>query len=240
MRAFQDVCELTYGACLFVICDTLGCSVLILCYFLRRKRWGFQKIYMTGASQSVYSHELFQQGRLDMCKLMNGNGKPCAKYDVKLLEQSMNSTAEQEVAELKKLAKQADATDAGKADPNHPVMRVEPTQMPHQSFSRPPHYMTTYSRPVEHVVLHPHVLHPAQLMPSYDYQRHQASSSASVHLIPFQTQTYAMSRMGYDGNMRSGREQDMSRLEKDISQCEEQLLLLHRMRALKERYYGLR
>jgi hypothetical protein len=142
-----------------------------------------------------------------MCKLMNGNGT-CTK----------------------KLAKQAEATDAREADHKH----VVPALTQPQSFPRSQNYMTAHSRPIEHVVIQPHMPPPAPYIPRYDYQRQQASSSALGYPIPLQTQRY-------ETNLTDclGREQYLSRLDENISKCEEQLLVLHRMRALKARYYGL-
>jgi hypothetical protein len=39
----------------------------------RLKRWGFNKVYTTGMAQAVYCHRLFQKDRPDLSKLMNGS-----------------------------------------------------------------------------------------------------------------------------------------------------------------------
>jgi len=41
----------------------------------RLKRWGFRKVYTTGLSQIIFSHDLFRNGRPDLCKIMNGREK---------------------------------------------------------------------------------------------------------------------------------------------------------------------
>eukprot|EP00579_Thalassiosira_antarctica_P011062 CAMPEP_0201910424 /NCGR_PEP_ID=MMETSP0903-20130614/1799_1 /ASSEMBLY_ACC=CAM_ASM_000552 /TAXON_ID=420261 /ORGANISM="Thalassiosira antarctica, Strain CCMP982" /LENGTH=439 /DNA_ID=CAMNT_0048445053 /DNA_START=81 /DNA_END=1400 /DNA_ORIENTATION=+ len=38
----------------------------------RLKRWGFRKVYTTGLSQIIFSHDLFHRDRPDLCKIMNG------------------------------------------------------------------------------------------------------------------------------------------------------------------------
>jgi len=39
------------------------------------KRWGFHKLYATGLSQFIFSHDFFHRDRLDLCKIMNGQKK---------------------------------------------------------------------------------------------------------------------------------------------------------------------
>jgi len=41
----------------------------------RLKRWGFRKVYTTGLSQIIFSHDLFHRDRPDLCKIMNGREK---------------------------------------------------------------------------------------------------------------------------------------------------------------------
>jgi len=41
----------------------------------RLKRWGFRKVYTTGMSQIIFSHDLFHRDRPDLCKVMNGREK---------------------------------------------------------------------------------------------------------------------------------------------------------------------
>mmetsp|Transcript_41099 Transcript_41099/g.70329 ORF Transcript_41099/g.70329 Transcript_41099/m.70329 type:complete len:420 (+) Transcript_41099:121-1380(+) len=45
----------------------------------RLKRWGFRKVYTTGLSQTIFSHDLFHRDRPDLCKTMNGRERtmPC-------------------------------------------------------------------------------------------------------------------------------------------------------------------
>lgn len=45
------------------------------------KRWGFRKVYTTGLSQVIFSHDLFHRGRPDLCKIMNGREKAAASED---------------------------------------------------------------------------------------------------------------------------------------------------------------
>ena len=41
----------------------------------RLKRWGFRKVYTTGLSQIIFSHDLFHRDNPQLCKVMNGREK---------------------------------------------------------------------------------------------------------------------------------------------------------------------
>lgn len=41
----------------------------------RLKRWGFRKVYTTGLSQIIFSHDMFHRDRPDLCRIMNGREK---------------------------------------------------------------------------------------------------------------------------------------------------------------------
>jgi hypothetical protein len=50
--------------------------------FSRRiKRWGFRKMYTTGQKQVIYTHDLFQKDRLDLCRMMNGRANETGAKD---------------------------------------------------------------------------------------------------------------------------------------------------------------
>ena len=41
----------------------------------RLKRWGFRKVYTTGLSQIIFSHDLFHRDNSQLCRVMNGREK---------------------------------------------------------------------------------------------------------------------------------------------------------------------
>ena len=81
---------------------------------------------------------------------------------------------------------------------------------------------------------------PPRYMTGYEYAM-QAQALAG-RPIPMHPQSYPIiNHAMHNENMRSSYvDQDLSHLDEDIMKCEEQLKVLLKMRALKERYHGLR
>ena len=193
----------------------------------RLQRWGFSKVYVTGQSHAVYSHELFQRDRLDLCKLMNAKGgEDDRNTNIPELEQSKNCAAEREVTELMRLSKQREA-------------EKKKNQFKTQTKLLPPAFHTRHSE--QTVALEMPDVRPGP--PTYDrcmlmpYAYHVDGNP-----IPNRTLGYiGAPPMAYNGAITSqvAQDQDIPSLDEEISNCEEQLKILLQLRSLRERYHSL-
>lgn len=222
----------------------------------RLKRWNFKKIFLSGQSQAVYSHDLFQRDRLDLCKLMNGNGNSGTNYDISKPELSKNCTTDKEISELKQLTEQAQV-----AGPKFSrVKRVKSQAKPSYLLAS-----STVSKTVNHKAtanavsaLVPHAMSSeTQLMNSTPCYKtvDAAGPDASVlpralHQAPYippnsiglsgpihsrYAAAYHSSTSDEDSSYHAA--QELLYIDRDIARCEEQLAVLRHLRALKQKRY---
>lgn len=194
----------------------------------RLQRWGFSKVFVTGHSHTVYSHDLFLRDRLDLCYLLNANGGvDDSNTKSTELEQSKNCTVEREVNELMRLSKQSEAEKK-----EHQFQTQ--TKLPPPAF----HAHHTAQAAAHKTPDVPRALRPYECM--LTPYAHQVADNP----IPNQTFGYGYARappMAYNGAIspQVAQDQDMTSLEEEISNCQEQLKILRQLRSLRERYHSL-
>ena len=192
----------------------------------RLKRWNFKKIFLSGQSQAVYSHDLFQRDRLDLCKLMNGNGNSCTNYDISKPELSENATTDKEIAELKQLTQRAQVA----------VPKISLEKEVEFQSGVVPHAMSSGTQCMQNKFCYktPNVaaagaLPPASLQARYSPQGIsgliQSRYSAAYHTPPS------------DNHCSYHVAEELLHIDRDIAMCEEQLAVLRHLRVLKQKQY---
>mmetsp|Transcript_42220 Transcript_42220/g.72102 ORF Transcript_42220/g.72102 Transcript_42220/m.72102 type:complete len:413 (+) Transcript_42220:135-1373(+) len=184
--------------------------------FLRRlKRWGFRKVYTTGSSQTIFSHELFHRDRPDSCKAMNGreNATSCKNSEARSLGNVPASYASPVTAQDKQLSK---------------IMMLEETKQKQVALKQ---QMNSIQNSTVASLLES----------SRKNSDTQAIINKSYALVPLSMPhpNVSQNRPIRDPSLVNHAKLQLTRLNDDIAQCEEQLAFLQRMKELKERQRGL-
>jgi hypothetical protein len=215
--------------------------------FSRRiKRWGFRKMYTTGLKQVIYTHELFQKDRLDLCNAMNGKASQCTKEIISLNAVSDAAKIEDAMTEQVAFAKQSrEAPSAAAPKQKRPVQQMQTRPVKKRFVSS--HQTSPVPRPlplsyVPVSILRPHLpmdgimqqMHMPQMghigMNSMGMANCTSPSSAANFNYPRQSMPHA-------ADLDIARQ--LSSIDEDIAECEEQLVILQRLKELKERRRAL-
>ncbi|KAL3794561.1 hypothetical protein HJC23_008017 [Cyclotella cryptica] len=196
----------------------------------RLKRWGFHKMFVAGQSQVAYFHDHFQRDRLDLSKMMKGNGSNRINGSLGEVfdpEQYENFSTHQEIAELKRLAEALKRDDVHNRERQYQLQMTPPP--PHSRQVSLAHPWSTFVMDRSAIAARP-------------YHQKCYIDPAPMTTVGFQPQDSRRNIMRHQ--MRACRSSDTSvanelvNIEDDISRCEEQLAILNRLKMLKEQYYA--
>ena len=201
--------------------------------FARRiKRWGFRRMYITGAKQTIYSHDLFRKDRIDLCKLMNGRaGQVITKVerDEDFNPARFENVMEEQVALAERTIQVNSKTAPEKKIQQKPLEktghpRVSSCQVPIVVGNKPVPMATAY-----HYMTREHPMVMANFPP-------EAFASSLWRYPILESKSSCMPCTGMcDFNVV----RQLSALDKDIAECEEQLAILHRLKTLKKKLHAL-
>jgi hypothetical protein len=187
----------------------------------RLKRWGFKKAYSAGQKRVVITHYLFQKDRPDLCKMMNGRANQSSHATAQV-------TASKSVTDEKKdFAKEL--TLAEKSLLAHKAKVIQPYPKSSQAPLMPPHHPS----PVMASFVPTHAYRPYDMnhmheMPMMNYAFEEANSSVNPWYSSFARNQMVAAA---DADVLN----QMSTVNQQIAECEEQLVILHRLRALREK-----
>ncbi|KAL9188485.1 hypothetical protein ACHAXT_006863 [Thalassiosira profunda] len=188
--------------------------------FARRlKRWGFRKVYQTGLSKTIFGHELFHRDRPELCLVMNGRQKVAA-------------------SDCKHGTLVDDREAVAAAGP------IAPQQGPSYLDAVPfrPQLQSQLALGPLPFSMHPPGL-PASFTPSFPAPFHRpfVSDDTGLDAAAILRDARAIAARSLPGphedparTLVAARAQ-LTRLNDDIANCEEQLAILHQLRDLKER-----
>ena len=183
----------------------------------RLKRWGYRKVYTTGQKQIVLTHDLFQKGRLDLCKMMNGRASQSSEVTGKGASSETTKIDESMIEELALAEKSLRAhRNVNGTSERKTEMAPQVNRLPQVSPRTPPAQAATMypqAAAAPHVI--PHLNHG-----TVSFQRHREVGSF---------------RAPHNLMHAAGVARQMSSLDEEIRECEEQLAILNRLRALRER-----
>ncbi|KAL3793550.1 hypothetical protein HJC23_007290 [Cyclotella cryptica] len=200
--------------------------------FSRRiKRWGFHRMYTTGVKQVIYSHDLFKKDRVDLCKLMNGRAGQSAKEDG-------------HVASFK--------PDRFETVMSEQVALAEKSSSAHCQSFRTKEFeqrrlQTTAHRSILSLYQVPKAFVDEEIATAYHHMSHEHP----MGIVNFPTQAFFASHERYPmlefepSYMPFERMRDMhgvrqlSALDADIADCQQQLAILHRLKILKDKRRAL-
>eukprot|EP00956_Cyclotella_meneghiniana_P027723 scaffold62892_cov45-Cyclotella_meneghiniana.AAC.1 len=193
----------------------------------RLKRWGFRKAFTTGQKQVILTHDLFQKDRLDLGKMMTaaqGSGGV-------VQQQVVIRGSDRDDSKSKKKENRNDSGLAsfsfGNSLAHQEVVAVPQEQLQLQTRPRLP----THHQRAPLVIPSPAY---AQVMPTFATNHVHDSASmlrnnnlySPRHFNPPYIHMLEQSRA--DAN-------ELSAIEQEIQDCQEQLAILHRLRALREK-----
>ena len=189
----------------------------------RLKRWGYRKVYTPGQKQIVIIHDLFQKGRIDLCKLMNGR----ASQSVKIINQDnaskqaeINEEMIQELALAEKSLQVHRSAKGATEEKKAPLVNPQLHQVPNRSQN---HIAMTYpAAPVFINCAHNVITGTGNLAQQADlpvYQRHLGVRAS----VP------------YNAAPPTDVVRQLNSLDQEIEECQEQLAILQRLRTLRER-----
>lgn len=237
--------------------------------FSRRiKRWGFRKMYTTGLKQVIYTHDLFQKDRLDLSKMMNGRAGQAASStgprDVVVDAAKFEDVMTEQVALAEKGLEAYHRASASPAaapprdqDKQKKLHKMRSHQVPVKKRFVPSHQghhamhhqqlpmkyepiISSFSNHNMGQSVNPMTnqmdmnMHQMGTMTMMYPLRQVMPSHASNFQHQFQSQRHAVS---YHPNPDVARQ--ISSLDEDIAECEEQLLILQRLKALKDKRRAL-
>jgi len=172
----------------------------------RLKRWGFRKVYTTGLSQTIFSHDLFHRDRPDLCKEMNGREKTKSCMSIKAntagnvpVSPASQATIQDQQCRKIMMAQQQAKLQAARQNMNS----LQNDTFPSLPSSLPENIGAQSM--INNALL-------ARLAPN-DSQTLWGRGPSTINQVKLQ----------------------MARLNDDISRCEEQLVILHNLKELKER-----
>ena len=236
--------------------------------FSRRiKRWGFRKMHTTGLKQVVYTHDLFQKDRLDLCRKMNGRAgqeetsdvvAEAARFENILTEQV--ALAEKTLGAYHRAA--SPKMEKARSETNGQKMPMKKRFVPAQSIPVP----EAVTRPMPAAGMNYETAPMPMLLPQFQMNQMQQFQQQFQQQQHMQMNHFKMNQInmmgnshpqgnGMNNNFRAQAinpsmsssimytqgvaNRDMARqlnkLDADIAECEEQLLILQRLKALKQR-----
>lgn len=220
--------------------------------FSRRiKRCGFKKAYANGQKSIVYSHEMFQKDRLDLCKTMNGrasdNQKDEAKDDtnktVQAAELARTEMSLQNELQFNQLRPQL---LQHQLQPNHPQpMQEGPSSAPNMP-PQPPIWMPGQA-PVPALLSYEQAAAMGNPYAVAHVRRHSASvqypstpqyANGNAYNV-LQPRPHSMPPIDHNREIPARAAMLMSALDEEIADLQEQLVILHRLRALRDRRRNL-
>ena len=201
--------------------------------FSRRiKRWGFRRMYITGAKQAIYTHDLFQKDRIDLCKLMNGRADHVmteVNRDGAFNPARFENVMEEQAALADRTIQINSKTAPEKVIRQKPL---ETTGYPPVSFSRQvPIILRKKPLPMAtayHLMTREHPMFMANFPP-------EAFASSHWRYPILESRS---SYMPYTGMCGLNVVRQLSALDKDIAECEEKLAILHRLKTLKNKRHA--
>lgn len=207
----------------------------------RLKRWGFRKVYTTGLSQIIFSHDLFHRDRQDLCRIMNGREKvaadectqgsisgsggtpglsaPVEQFHNTIMFQQPRATAQHLLQQQMVMELQMNQQHAAMLAMNQQQVQCSYGSLTSsgQSFTHNPVTMKNIS------------FSPEDIDTSAVISKAQAIIARSMPGSNLNQQVNFE-----DPNSIQDAQIRLTRLNDDIANCEEQLAVLERMRALKE------
>ncbi|KAL3798429.1 hypothetical protein HJC23_005082 [Cyclotella cryptica] len=202
--------------------------------FSRRiKRWGFRRMYTTGVKQLIYSHDLFQKNRVDLCKFMNGRAGQAAtqvNHGLPFNPSRLEDAMEEQVA-LAEIIFQDDPKSM-KEDENQPKPLQTTGNKTVSSSRQVPIIFGNKSVPMvtaNHRMFRGHPMAMANF-PAYPF----VASPWTYPMLDFKA-----SYMPCNGVCDLNVVRQLSALDKDIAECEEQLAILKRLKTLKDKRRAL-
>ena len=189
----------------------------------RLKRWGYRKVYTAGQKQIVIIHDLFQRGRMDLCKMMNGRASQSVKVvsqDVASGKANINEDMIQELALAEKSLQSHRSAKGAPEKKKEPQVNPQP-QLPQMSQGQ-----TIMAHPAAPVFINRahHVVagtgnFALQADLPVNYQHHYG---VRAPVVP------------YNGAAHASVVRQLHSLDEEIEECQEQLAILHRLRTLRE------
>lgn len=236
--------------------------------FSRRiKRWGFRKMYTTGLKQVIYTHDLFQKDRLDLSKMMNGRADQAASSaapqdDVVDAAKFEDAMAEQVALVEKNLMARNRASSAA-APPAQEKQMMMQKMRSHQvpvkkRFVLPSHQghhvMSSQQLPMKYEPIassfphnnnmgHMNTMNP--MMNHMDMTMNQVQMGGMMYpprqMMPSHASNFQLqlSQRQSASRQNSNLAMQISSLDEDIAEYEEQLAILQRLRDLKEKRRAL-
>eukprot|EP00581_Thalassiosira_minuscula_P017495 CAMPEP_0183711532 /NCGR_PEP_ID=MMETSP0737-20130205/7016_1 /TAXON_ID=385413 /ORGANISM="Thalassiosira miniscula, Strain CCMP1093" /LENGTH=428 /DNA_ID=CAMNT_0025940067 /DNA_START=69 /DNA_END=1355 /DNA_ORIENTATION=+ len=174
----------------------------------RLKRWGFRKVYTTGLSQTIFSHDLFHRDRPDLCKVMDGRGNATL---------SKNS----EASTLGNVPASPVGSVTAQDQHFHKMMMLQ--QANHQFALR------QQMNPIQNSRM-------ACLSPHKNIDTQAMINEAHTLVAPLMPESNTRQiHLPQDRSTIDQAKMHLTRLNDNIAQCEEQLAILQNLRELKER-----
>ncbi|KAL7532219.1 hypothetical protein ACHAXR_007162 [Thalassiosira sp. AJA248-18] len=208
----------------------------------RLKRWGFRKVYTTGLSQIIFSHDMFHRDRADLCRIMNGREKVAAPEDSQGMAAGAAGPAGQFVAQeqlrnvmmlqqqQQQLQQRASFQQMQQLNQQRAAMLVAAQQQGqgHSSSSlgsvqSNPNVLRGVSSSPERADAQA-VISEAQAIVARSMPRTQGANSKPNPIPMMNTQD--------PGTMQEAKMQ-LTRLNADIANCETQLMILQNLKELK-------
>lgn len=204
--------------------------------FSRRiKRWGFRRMYTTGMKQVVYSHDLFQKDRVDLCKLMNGRAGQAmidADHDTAFNPARFENEMEEQVALVERTLQANHKSVPEKEVQGKQMQTTARRPVPASSSLQVPIYFGTKPSPMATAYHYMCLEHPMVMA-------NIASEAFVSSPWRYPMLEYRASYMPYNGTCDLNVVRQLSALDKDIAVCEEKLAILHRLKTLKNKSRAL-
>jgi hypothetical protein len=186
----------------------------------RLKRWGFTKVYTASQKKIVITHELFQNGRLDLCQMMNARASQGSQAVTRGAASALPDAVKRELA----LAEQT--LQAHQQSTQDPKIQLKPKSSSPQVQLRLPQAtsppMTTYR--------------PAPAYPQYQMSDVYEMPMSTYYAFEVDRATNYWHPSARPPSMTRVNMSDiMFSLDREIQDCQEQLDVLRRLRDLREK-----
>eukprot|EP00956_Cyclotella_meneghiniana_P018846 scaffold31765_cov64-Cyclotella_meneghiniana.AAC.2 len=195
--------------------------------FARRlKRWGFRRIYTTGQKQIVLCHDLFQRDRLDLGQMMTAGQQQ--------QQEGHDDTKKKMVAEnTSTITRNFRNVDV--VPQEHTLQMMQPQ---HNASHHVRHGMYSNNASAAAAAFHPP---PFPMNHMHDHQAsimrnglYHPNNIAMMH-HPALHNNPRPPPVPYMPEREAAVANEVTALEQEIQDCQEQLLILHRLRALREK-----
>lgn len=165
----------------------------------RLKRWGYRKVYATGLKQIVITHDLFQKGRLDLCKMMNGRAGQSSKVAVKGAGSEISKVDESMIEQLAMAERSLQAyRNVHQAPERKTEMTPQVNQLP-QVSPRPPSARTATAYPQAGMAL------PAIPYQDYPERKTEIMPKVDCSQVSPKTSSAPAATMGSEAGMEAPR-----------------------------------